>query len=100
MELFFWGYETAKSMGPVVQVAAWLIEQDLLVMSETTTHKNPYLTTEGDPESKFPPIILGNTSGCHYQSYIPEKDIDFKELLKRDNGDNVNPFPVGFFYVC
>ena len=66
-------------------------------MSETATHKNPYLTIKGDPESKFPPIILGNTSGCHYQSYIPEKDIDIKELLKRDNGDNVNPFPVGFF---
>ena len=74
---------------PVIQEATWLLEQDILVIFETKTHKNPYLTIKGDPESKFPPIILGNTSGSHYQSYTPEKDNDFKELLKRDNTDNV-----------
>lgn len=41
--------------GPVVQVTAWLLEQDILVLTEYTSDENLYLIIEGDKEHKFPP---------------------------------------------
>ena len=57
--------------GPVVQVTAWLLHRDILVISEGSKESNPYLSIPGDKEHLFPPIVLGNVAGCHYQSYIP-----------------------------
>ena len=36
----------------------------------------------GDKEHLFPPIVLGNAAGCHYQSYIPLENIPLDQYFK------------------
>lgn len=66
--------------GPVVQVTAWLLEQDILVLTEYTSDENLYLIIEGDKEHKLPQIILGHTSGCHHESYLDLEEINANEM--------------------
>ena len=68
--------------GPVAQVTAWLLQRNIVVFSEGSNESNAYLFITGDELHVFPPIILGNTAGCHYQSYIPLKNFNLADFFK------------------
>lgn len=77
-EMFF---ENMRKTGtwaedPAVQCAAWLLERDIIIISESCTLERPYLLLRGNRNNEtelmqYPPIILGNCVGVHYQSILP-----------------------------
>ena len=69
--------------GPVAQVTAWLLQRDILVISEGSKESNPYLLIPGDKTHSYPPMVLGNAAGCHYQSYIPLEEIKVANVVKK-----------------
>ena len=83
---FHWGEKT-KDLGKslVVQVSAWLLDWDILVISEGSKENNPCLLIPDDKEHTFPSIILGNAAGCHYQSYIPLENVALDQSFKSPN---------------
>ena len=67
--------------GPVAQVTVWLLERDILVISEGNTKENPYMIVNGNRDgddgndSQHPPIVLGNSGSIHIQSFFPVADV-------------------------
>ena len=74
-ELFFKGMRKSGcwAEGPVMEVAAHMLQRIIFVVSTGNTHENPYLSIDGGGDAaNFPPLILGNLAGVHYQSYVPD----------------------------
>ena len=61
---------------PVVQVAAWFLKRDILVVSPGSTIDNPYLHVHGaENDCKDLALLLWNT-GRHYQSLLLEEQLN------------------------
>ena len=59
-----------------VQVCAWYLELDMLILTTTSTPINPFIFISGNfhniPASiSGPPLLLGNYTNVHYQSLLP-----------------------------
>ena len=68
--------------GPVAQCTSWLLERDIVVVSQTYTISNPYLFIDGKTNDtiNYPSIILGNVAGVHYQSFLPSCEAATKNI--------------------
>ena len=59
-----------------VQVCAWYLELDMLILTTSSTPTNPFIFISGNfnnlPASiSGPPLLLGNYTNVHYQSLLP-----------------------------
>ena len=79
------GEAKGRVEGLVAQVTVWLLQRDFLVISEGSNAKNPYLLVPGDKAHLFLPIVLGNTAGCHYQSYLPLTNIRVNDFCQPES---------------
>ena len=52
--------------GPVVYCLSYMLQRDIIVVSQTCTMKNIWLLIDAFSSTNHPPIILGNISGVHY----------------------------------
>ena len=87
-----------------VQVTAWYLRLDILILTTSSNIQNPFIRIGGEINNpkKFslgPPLILGNYTNVHYQSLVPlanfgtsipiETEIPIKEVDTADsNKDN------------
>ena len=63
---------------PVVHCLAWMLERDVMVVSNTSEKKPRDLIHASN--GNFPPIVLGCVSGIYFQSLLPTENFD--EFLK------------------
>ena len=59
-----------------VQVTAWYLGLDILILTTSSSIQNPFVRIGGEINSPLepslgPPLILGNYSNVHYQSLLP-----------------------------
>lgn len=73
---------------PVVYCLAWLLSRDIIVISMDCTINNPWLFIDGSG-SNFPPIILANIAGVHFQSLLPNDS--FQDFFDNNNVKNMAP---------
>ena len=58
------------------QVCAWYMELDMLILTTSSTPKNPFIFISGNFHNlpaplSGPPLLLGNYTNIHYQSLLP-----------------------------
>ena len=59
-----------------VQVTAWFMGLDILILTTSSIPEKPFITIQGNIEnpsesSSGPPLLLGNYTNVHYQSLLP-----------------------------
>ena len=59
-----------------VQVTAWFIGLDILILTTSSKEENPYIRIEGNLNLQYegamrPHMLLGNYTNVHYQSLLP-----------------------------
>jgi hypothetical protein len=60
-----------------VQVTAWYLGLDILILTTSATPENPFLLINGNnsntaASTSGPPLLIGNYTNVHYQSLLPE----------------------------
>jgi hypothetical protein len=59
-----------------VQMIAWYMELDLLILTTSSQPENPVIFISGNINNipapgSIPPLVLGNYTNVHYQSLLP-----------------------------
>ena len=59
-----------------VQLTAWYIELDILILTPSSKRGNPFIKIQGnisnmEENASGPPLLLGNYTNIHYQSLLP-----------------------------
>ena len=79
-----------------IQGAAWLLNHDIIIVTTTSTRKNPFIRVNGnrsnrDLHSEGTPLILGCKSQSHYQSLLTTDKWIFKQPIS--DSDNIEKTP-------
>ena len=79
-----------------IQGAAWLLNHDIIIVTTTSTRKNPFIRVNGnrsnrDLHSEGTPLILGCKSQSHYQSLLTTDKWIFKQPIS--DSDNTEKTP-------
>ena len=77
-----------------VQLTAWYIELDILILTPSSKRGNPFIKIQGnisnmEASASGPPLLLGNYTNIHYQSLLP-LEIDQTQQLKPMKASHAN----------
>ena len=69
-----------------VQMTAWYMELDILIVTSSSTPEAPFILISGDihksGKTNGPPILIGNHTNIHYQSLVNQNGHKLEEELK------------------
>ena len=75
-----------------IQMTAWYMELDFLILTTSSLPDNPFIIISGNINNNLelqsgPPLILGNYTNVHYQSLLPVHST----LNERKKQESSNP---------
>ena len=74
-----------------VQMTAWYMELDLLILTTSSLPDNPFILISGNINNSSemmigPPLILGNFTNVHYQSLLPMQST-LNQVKNKESGN-------------
>ena len=77
-----------------VQVTAWFLQMDLMIVSDSSNSQNPITRIHGSfdeiPNGSTKELLLGAKTGSHYQSLLPNSTSSPPTSQRGDHGKTIN----------
>ena len=77
-----------------VQVTAWFLGMDLLIVSDSSNSQDPFTRIHSSfddiPNGSTKEILLGAKTGSHYQSILPKDSASSTSSQRRDTSKTIN----------